>query len=86
MHSILPDSGGDGYDEGLQGGGLLVQHDSDLGGNKYNLWKIKLLNNKFRRKASWFHILVTVNSNAYLVFIVGSKQPYEPRIRQDFLS
>ena len=49
-----------------------MQQDRDLGGNKYNLWKIKLLNNKFRRKASWFHILVTVNSNAYLVFIVGS--------------
>ena len=49
-----------------------MQHDRDLGGNKYNLWKIKLLNNKFRRKAALFCILITVNSNAYLVFIVGS--------------
>ena len=32
MHSILPDCEGDGYDEGLHGGDLLVQHDRDLGG------------------------------------------------------
>ena len=32
MHAILPDFVGDGHDEGLQGGDLLVQHDRDLGG------------------------------------------------------
>ena len=54
MHAILPDFVGDGHDEGLQGGDLLVQQDRDLGGNKYNLWKIKLLKNKFRRRQHGF--------------------------------